>query len=272
MDDLFVSPEQLMAKLSRARTPRLVDVRRRAAFDGADRLLPAACWRDCLKACEWAGSFDSDAALVLYCTHGHNVSQLAAAALRARGVQAQVLAGGIEAWVGGGFPTVGRSPHYDPASLRPSRWVTRTRPKIDRVACPWLIRRFVDPAAQILFVEADFVLEVAAEAGAVAFDVKGAPIEHQDELCSFDVFIDRFAIGDAALLRLARIVRGADTARLDLEPEAAGLLAASFGMSAMSASDEEMLDRGFHLYDALYAWLTLASRETHNWPAGTGSA
>ncbi|MGE0210869.1 MAG: chromate resistance protein ChrB domain-containing protein [Parvibaculaceae bacterium] len=265
MGDFFVSPEHLMAKLARAQAPRLVDVRRRSAFDGADRLLPAAVWRDHLEVSRWAKELPSGGALVIYCTHGHNVSQLAAAALRAEGLDARVLAGGIEAWIANGYPTVGRAPFHDPASQEPSRWVTRVKPKIDRIACPWFIRRFVDSHARILFVEPEFVLDVAAEADAVAFDVKGAPIEHEGERCSFDTFLDRFAIEDAALRRLARIVRGADTARPDLEPEAAGLLAASLGISAMSSGDEEALDRGFRLYDALYAWLTLASGETHNW-------
>lgn len=272
MDGFFISPELLMSELARARAPRLVDVRRKRAFEAAARLLPAAVWRSHLEVARWARELAPGGRLVVYCLHGHNVSQLAAAALRAEGLEAQVLAGGIEAWQGAGFPTVGRTPFRDPASLDPSRWVTRTRPKIDRIACPWLIRRFIDPDARIHFVEPAFVLDVAAELGAVAFDVEGAPLEHAGERCSFDTFLDRFAIEDQALRRLARIVRGADTARPDLEPEAAGLLAASLGISAMAASDEKALERGFRLYDALYAWLTLASGETHNWPAGKVAA
>lgn len=272
MDGLFISPDQLMARLSSASAPRLFDVRRRAAFESAARLLPAAAWRDHHDVCRWARELPPGEPLVVYCAHGHSVSQYAAAALRAEGIGAQVLAGGIEAWQAAGFPTVGRAPFLDPASLEPSRWVTRTRPKIDRVACPWLIRRFLDRDARIHFVEPEFVLDVAAELGAVAFDIKGALLEHEGERCSFDTFLGRFAIEDKALLRLALVVRGADTARFDLEPAAAGLLAASLGISAMSASDEEALERGFRLYDALYAWLTLASGETHNWPAGRVAA
>jgi hypothetical protein len=146
------------------------------------------------------------------------------------------------------------------------RWVTRSRPKIDRIACPWLIRRFIDPAAEFLFVASGRVLAVAGESGGIAFDVPGVELSHVGTHCSFDAFLVKYRLEDPALRALAPIVRGADTARLDLAPEAAGLLAVSLGLSALYQDDHALLERGFLLYDALYAWLTEARGETHGWP------
>jgi hypothetical protein len=138
---------------------------------------------------------------------------------------------------------------------KPSKWVTRARPKIDRIACPWLIRRFVDPSAEFLYVPTERVFDVAKETGAVAYDIPGAePFSHHGEKCSFDAFVERFELHDAGLQKLAVIVRGADTARLDLAPQCAGLLAISQGLSANFADDHAMLEQGMHVYDALYAW------------------
>jgi len=145
------------------------------------------------------------------------------------------------------------------------RWITRSRPKIDRVACPWLVARFVDRDAEFHFVAADRVAARAAELDAIPFDVEGVELSHAGERCSFDAFLERFALDDPALHQLARIVRGADTARLDLAPECAGLLAVSLGLSRLFADDHEQLERGFLVYDALYAWLTGARDETHAW-------
>lgn len=145
------------------------------------------------------------------------------------------------------------------------RWITRSRPKIDRVACPWLVARFVDRDAEFHFVAADRVAARAAELDAIPFDVEGVELSHAGERCSFDAFLERFALDDPALRQLARIVRGADTARLDLAPECAGLLAVSLGLSRLFADDHEQLERGFLVYDALYAWLTQARDETHAW-------
>ena len=151
---------------------------------------------------------------------------------------------------------------------RPTRWVTRARPKVDRIACPWAIRRFIDANAEILYVPTERVFETAEREGAVAFDIPGAPISHEGELCSFDAFLDRFGVADPALARLATIVRGADTARLDLAPQAAGLLAMSLGLSAAHQDDLEMLEHGMTLYDALYAWCRFAADQGHDWRPG----
>ncbi|MCW5774276.1 MAG: chromate resistance protein [Rhodospirillaceae bacterium] len=151
-------------------------------------------------------------------------------------------------------------------------WVTRARPKVDRIACPWLIRRFVDPAAVFLFVAPAEVFGVAERFGATPLDIEGegAVWTHRGERCTFDVMIEELGLaGYAPLARLAPIVRGADTARLDLAPEAAGLLAASLGLSRMFADDLEQLDAGLLLYDAFYRWCRDAVDEKHDWVSHT---
>jgi len=146
------------------------------------------------------------------------------------------------------------------------KWVTRERPKIDRVACPWLIARFIDRKAEFLFAPSGHVSRVAAETGATPYDVEGVELSHEGPLCSFDAFLKKYSLGsDQALGQLAVIVRGADTARLDLAPQCAGLLAISLGLSKMFADDHAQLRHGFVVYDALYAWLREARDETHTW-------
>lgn len=146
------------------------------------------------------------------------------------------------------------------------KWVTRERPKIDRVACPWLIARFIDTQPEFLFAPAGEVGGVAAVSGAIPYDVEGVELSHDGPQCSFDAFLKKYSLsGDDALRQLAVIVRGADTARLDLAPQCAGLLAISLGLSRMFADDHEQLRHGFVVYDALYAWLREAQGETHTW-------
>lgn len=145
------------------------------------------------------------------------------------------------------------------------QWVTRERPKIDRVACPWLIQRFIDPDAEFLFVPADRVLKVAAATGAVPFDVPGVELSHDGPKCSFDAFLEKYQLQDPHLAELAVIVRGADTERLDLAPQAAGLLAISLGLSRNFSDDHEQLRHGLVIYDALYAWSRYARSERHSW-------
>jgi hypothetical protein len=145
------------------------------------------------------------------------------------------------------------------------KWITRERPKIDRIACPWLIARFIDRDAEFLYVPADQVLDVAKQTGAIPYDIPGVEYGHVGELCSFDAFIRIHQLADPALQELALIVRGADTARLDLAPQCAGLLAQSLGLSALYPDDHEMLGHGMRMYDAYYAWLKQARGETHSW-------
>jgi hypothetical protein len=146
------------------------------------------------------------------------------------------------------------------------KWVTRERPKIDRIACPWLILRFIDPEAEFLYVPAPQVLQVAQASGATPYDIPGVEMSHVGDLCSFDAFLGKHRLSEPALLQLATIVRGADTSRLDLAPQSAGLYALSLGLSHLYADDHEMLRHGLVLYDALYAWCRSCQRETHDWP------
>lgn len=145
------------------------------------------------------------------------------------------------------------------------KWVTRERPKIDRIACPWLITRFIDKGAEFLYVPADQVLAVAETSGATPYDIPDVEYSHVGALCSFDAFISKHNLTDPALLQLAVIVRGADTARLDIAPQAAGLLALSLGLSHNFADDHAMLAQGMVMYDALYAWCRHTQQETHSW-------
>lgn len=151
---------------------------------------------------------------------------------------------------------------------RPSVWVTRERPKIDRIACPWAVLRFIDPAARVVYTPTSTVLSRAEAEGGVAFDIPGAPISHEGELCSFDILLRRFGLNDPALLVVADIVRGADTDRHDLAPESAGLHAISLGLSVNYADDHELLKQGLVIYDALYAWARHARGERHDWRPG----
>ncbi len=146
------------------------------------------------------------------------------------------------------------------------KWVTRERPKIDRIACPWLIARFIDTEPEFLYVPASSVLDVAQRTGAVPYDVPGVEMTHVGELCSFDAFLQKYGLTEPALQQLAVIVRGADTSRLDLAPQSPGLYALSLGLSALYADDHEMLRQGMVMYDALYAWCKSCQHEAHRWP------
>jgi len=146
------------------------------------------------------------------------------------------------------------------------KWVTRERPKIDRIACPWLIARFIDDAPQFLYVPASRVLEVADRDGAHPYDIPGVALSHVGDRCSFDAFLARYDLTEPALSRLADLVRGADTSRLDLTPQSAGLYAVSLGLSHCFEDDHEMLRHGMVIYDALYAWCKSCQEESHAWP------
>jgi hypothetical protein len=146
------------------------------------------------------------------------------------------------------------------------KWVTRERPKIDRIACPWLILRYIDPAAEFLFVPAAQVLAVAQDTGATPYDIPGVEMSHVGERCSFDAFVAKYRLTEPALQQLATIVRGADTSRLDLAPQSAGLYAISLGLSQLFSDDHTMLRHGLVMYDALHAWCRTGQGETHAWP------
>lgn len=146
------------------------------------------------------------------------------------------------------------------------KWITRAHPKIDRIACPWLIRKFIDTDAEFLYVAPSKVLDTAAQTGAIPYDVPGVELSHEGALCSFDAFIKKYQLNDGALSQLAAIVRGADTSQLGLTPQSAGLYAISLGLSKNYTDDHEILAHGMVLYEALYAWCQSCQDETHNWP------
>lgn len=246
--------------------PLVVDVRTEEDFAADPRLLPGALRRPALGAASWAGDLAGRRAVVV-CQRGAKLSQGAAAWLRHAGIHAETLEGGFEAWARAGQPLVRTTPLPKPDVQGRTVWVTRARPKIDRIACPWLIRRFVDPRAVFLFVAPGEVTAVAERFAATPFDVEGVFWSHRGEACTFDTMLEELGLDSAPLRHVARIVRGADTARLDLAPEAAGLLALSLGLSRMYRSDLEQLDAAMMVYDGLYRWARDAADETHNWPS-----
>ncbi len=264
-----ISPQALWNSIATSRAPLIIDARRRDAYDGSPQLLPGAVWRDAHAVRQWAAALDRDAPIVVACKAGHEMSQSSVANLRADGIDARVLEGGYEAWAAAGLPFVTKAELDRITPARPGLWVTRRRPKIDRVACPWLIRRFLDPEARILYVDPDQVRNVARETGSVPFDIPDIELSHEGENCTFDTMLKLFGLAsEPSLARLALIVRGADTARPDLAAEAAGLHAVAIGLSALADDDDHgLLERGLLVYDALFAWLRFAADERHNWPA-----
>jgi rhodanese-related sulfurtransferase len=265
----FISPEQLWHAIGTDLAPKIVDVRRREVYEQAAGVLPASVWQDPAAGDGWTDALDCARPVVVACTAGHNLSQGTAALLRAAGYNASVVEGGYEGWTKAGLPLVDRAQLARFAPQRPSLWVTRRRPKIDRIACPWLIRRFLDPDARFLFVDPPEVPAVAEATGAIPFDIDGIELSHVGERCSFDTMLRLFGLeSDPMLARVGLIVRGADTARHDLAPEAAGLHAISLGLSALAEDDDHgLLARGFLIYDGLFAWARFAAEERHNWPA-----
>ena len=263
-----ITPDELWRSIATPDAPVIVDVRRPEVVAESNAMLPGSVLRDPHDASSWALD-GRPGTIVIACLHGHQRSQMAVAYLRARGLDARVLEGGYDAWHAAGLPVIDRAAILKFAPNPPSLWVTRRRPKIDRIACPWLIRRFIDPRARFLFVDPPQVANVARESGAVPFDIEGVELSHEGERCSFDTLLKVFGLeSEPSLARLALIVRGADTARPDLAPEAAGLHAVSLGLSALAGDDDHgLLQGGFAVYDALFAWLRFASSERHNWPA-----
>jgi rhodanese-related sulfurtransferase len=262
-----IAPDKLARLIGTPGSPAVVDVRTSETthlVPSSVRLLPE-------KVEAWSSTLAGGAAVIVD-DDGSTSAQAIAAWLRSEGVEAEALEGGFAAWRASGLPLldVARLPGRDGQGR--TVWVTRARPKVDRIACPWLIRRFVDPRARFLYVPAADVLAVAKELGAAPFDVAHEEVfwSHRGERCTFDLMVDELGLADfPAIDYLASIVRGADTARLDLVPEAAGLLAMSLGLSRMYADDLEQLDAGMLVYDALYRWCRDARSETHDWTSHT---
>jgi rhodanese-related sulfurtransferase len=252
--DASISAATLKQSIHSSEPPLVIDVRRRERFFEAKDCIRGALRRDPERVAEWAKTLPSAAKVVVYCVHGHEVSQNVAKKLGA-----SYLEGGIEAWreIGGEL--------FQKPKNSSSRWVTRERPKIDRIACPWLIRRFVDPEAEFLYVPTPEVRKIAGEKEAVPYDIPDVEFSHDGELCSFDAFLKKFRLKDPALEELALIVRGADTNRLELAPQAPGLAALSLGLSINFKNDHEMLEHGMVMYDALYAWCKQGKAEIHTW-------
>ncbi len=260
-----ISPEKLARLIGTPNSPALIDVRTEEDFAADPRLIPGAVRRKAETAADWGKAFAGRSAIVI-CLRGEKLAQGAAGWLRHNEARAETLEGGFEGWKADKLPLVptARLPRRDAEGR--TVWVTRARPKIDRVACPWLIRRFVDPNAVFLFVAPSEVIAVGERFGAAPFDIENVFWSHRGERCTFDVMGEEFGIAIPPLLRLATMVRSADTARLDLCPEAPGLLAASLGLSRMYDDDLKQLEAGIALYDAFYRWCRDATDETHNWP------
>ncbi|WP_040490016.1 chromate resistance protein ChrB domain-containing protein [Fulvimarina pelagi] len=263
---ITITHDKLARLVGTPNCPLIVDVRTEEDFSKDPRIIPGSLRRRYAEVSSWAADL-IDRKVVVVCHKGAKLSHGVAAWLRYEGVTAEVLEGGYVAWMTTGLPLV-------PEAKLPKRdnegrtiWVSRARPKVDRIACPWLIRRFIDPFAVFLFVQPSEIEAVGERFGAAPLDVEGVFWSHRGERCTFDTMVEELGLGSPAMLRLATLVRGADTARLDLAPEAAGLLAASLGLSRMFSDDLEQLEAGLLLYDAFYRWCQDATDETHSWPS-----
>ncbi|SFR38502.1 hypothetical protein SAMN04488005_1242 [Yoonia tamlensis] len=256
-----IEPLSLMRLIGTPACPVLVDVSIDDDFAADPYLVPSAFRHPFDDIAGLIAMLDGRAAVII-CQKGKKLSHGVAALLRAAGCDAQVLTGGNHGWCDAALPRV-------PAKTIPGHlWVTRHRPKIDRIACPWLIRRFVDPSAVFMFVPPAEVPLVAEKFGATPFDIADTFWSHRGDSCTFDTMITEFGLAHPALDALALVVRAADTDRHDLSPQAAGLLAISVGLSRMYRDDNAQLQAGIGLYDALYRWARDGQNEGHDWPAG----
>ena len=264
--DTQVSVPELTPLVGTPGAPEILDVRTDEAFADDPRLIAGAQRRDARTVEEWAPLY-SGRRVVVACRAGHARSHGVASWLRQSGAEAQALEGGFDGWRAAGGPLVdaGKLPRRDAQGR--TVWVTRARPKVDRIACPWLVRRFIDPHAVFLFVPSAQVASVAETFQATPFDVEGAFWSHRGEHCTFDTMLDELGLEVPALRQLAHIVRGADTARMDVAPEAAGLLAVSVGLSRLYQDDLQQLEAAFVVYDALYLRAQDAVDDAHDRPA-----
>ena len=264
-----ISVDKLSRLIGRPDTPALIDVCTEKDFTANPHLVPGAVRRPWDSVAAWGPEFvAAGRPAVVICTKGVKLSHGVAAWLRHEGIAADILEGGIVSWQAAKLPVV----RADKLPKRDARgrtvWVTRSRPKVDRIACPWLIRRFVDPGAVFLFVSPSEVMDVADRFGATPFDIDRPDVywSHRGPRCTFDVMLEEFGLETEPLKHLAVIVRGADTGRPELAPESAGLLAASLGLSRMFPDDLAQLEAGMALYDSFYRWCRDAVDEGHDWP------
>ena len=257
-----ITPAQLLRLIGLPDAPAIVDIRIPEDLAADPRLIPGSFTLP-------HDRFDPAPAnllgqkVILVCQRGRKLSEGVAALLRSQSVDAQVLEGGSMAWAEAALPMIPLA-----AYPKTNLWVTRHRPKIDRIACPWLIRRFIDPSARFLFVSPTEVQPVADRFNATPFDIEDCFYSHRGDTCTFDTLIAEFSLHTDPLQRLAEVVRAADTDRHDLSPQAAGLLAISVGLSRQYRDDLEQLAVGMTLYDALYRWARDGHEEGHDWPAG----
>ncbi|MEP0942590.1 MAG: sulfurtransferase/chromate resistance protein [Rhizobiaceae bacterium] len=264
-----ITPSQLNRLIGTPDCPVIIDVCIDADFQEDPRLIPTARRHPFPQIMELADELQGKR-VVIVCQKGKKLSAGASALLRTAGISAESLEGGNFAWRDVGLPLVPVEKIPPLTKAGTTLWVTRHRPKVDRIACPWLIRRFIDPRAQFLFVPPAEVLEVAEKFNATPFDVNVVHWSHRGEngeFCTFDTMIEEWQIRSEALDRMAVLVRGADTDRHDLAPEAAGLLAASLGLSRMYRDDLAQVEAGMLIYDAFYRWARDAHSESHDWPA-----
>lgn len=246
-------------------TPAIFDVRKHEDFAASEFFIPGALRWDYLSGATPPPGYEQRKSALAYCVKGQQVGADGAEKLAAVGLKSSYLEGGLRAWQAAGYPVIRKRPDLGVTGESVSQWVTRARPKIDRIACPWLVRRFIDPQAIFHYVPTAEVFGFAKANHALAYDIPGAPLEHDGPLCSFDSFLRAFGLDSPALATLATIIRGADTDSLELAPQSAGLLAISLGMSKAIADDAVMLDAMMPVYDALYRWALESTDEQHNW-------
>ncbi|MFT7533270.1 MAG: rhodanese-related sulfurtransferase [Gammaproteobacteria bacterium] len=259
-----ITNTQLSRLIGTPDAPVIVDVRIDEDFEENPRLIPGSVRHPFDRMSELADRL-KDQKVVVSCHRGKKLSEGAAAMLRTTGVRAESLQDGHVGWHVAGLPMIPSTRIPVSESGSGSLWVTRHRPKIDRIACPWLIRRFVDAKARFLFVSPAEVLAVAEKFDATPFDVGDVFWSHRGDQCTFDTMLDEFALQTETLTHLATLIRGADTNNLDLTPQSAGLLAVSLGLSRMYRDDNEQLEASMVVYDALYRWCRDAVGETHDW-------
>jgi rhodanese-related sulfurtransferase len=268
-----ISVEKLLRLIGTAKCPLIIDVRIPDDYGLDERMLPCAVKTTHVDISK--SGFDlsllpyANAPCVVVCQRGAKLSHGVAALLRLCGVEAASLDGGFEAWRDAKAPLVPQKLLPPRSTFGATRWVTRQRPKIDRIACPWLIRRFVDHRAEFLFVQADQVDDIVSRFDAIAFDMPEGFWTHRGEGCTFDTMIQEFGLDLEPLKRMAEIIRAADTGKLEDNKQAAGLLAISLGLSRQFSDDLEQLEAGMVVYDGLYRWCRDAIEETHNWPSNS---
>ena len=248
-----ISVDKLNRLIGTPKGPALIDVRTEEDFSLSPALIPGSLRRPHDQTSQWAGEFSGKSAIVV-CQRGLKLSQGVAAWLRHSGIEADALEGGYEAWSSAKLPLVNTAPLPKRDAQGRTVWVTRSRPKVDRIACPWLIRRFIDPSAAFLFVNPSDVEGVAERFNATPLDVENVFWSHRGEKCTFDVMLDEFGLMSGPLAHLAKIVRGADTEARDIAPEASGLYAVASGFREIERDDAENMTRQFPVYDALYAY------------------